>query len=248
MLANDLDLTPGGDSLVLALPYLRALGIIDLRQASRTLTLLPIQSLDSTSQLAPWSVRVGVNGKAYAKLDGPAPAVPGILEVDLVTKAERLLTGGGNIRSARFERSFDRSVLVLSRDVLQRYDVTSDAFGPTHVPQSLYGPLRVDGNGSLVTLGLDVFDGNLQFLRRVASIYGGEAVPGAALSRDGAYLYHALGYRGVGRTRTSDGGVVDRSTVPFSASGYLRMSPDGNTLVIVDSFIGTARIALMDLR
>jgi len=79
-------------------------------------------------------------------------------------------------------------------------------------------------------------------------VYGGEAVPGAALSKDGAYFYSVLGFRGVARTRTTDGVVLDRLPTPFSASGYLRVSPDGNTLIVVDSFLGTARIALLDLR
>lgn len=250
VLAWDMDLTAGGDSLVIALPYVRALGIIDLRQSSKAVTLLPIQSLDTTTGQAPWGVRIGANGKAYVKLDGPTPAPSGILEVDLATGTERLLTGFGDVSGARFERSFDHSVLVLSRgaSLLQRYDVALDAVSPVHAPQSVYGPLRVDGAGGRVTLGLDVFDGSLDFLRRVTSIYGGEAVPGSALSVDGAFLYQALGYRGVGRARTSDGTVVDRVRIPFAASGYLRISPDGNTLVVVDSFLGTAQIALVDLR
>jgi hypothetical protein len=250
VLAWDMDLTAGGDSLILALPYLRALGIIDLRQPTRTVTLLRLQSLDTTTQQAPWGVRVGANGKAYVKLDGPAPALAGVLEVDLVTKVERLLTGAGNVWGAGYERSFDRSVLIFRRgtELLQRYDVALDAFGPIHEPRSIYGALRVDGTGARITLGLDVYDTNLDFLRRVASVYGGEAIPGSALSKDGEYLYHALGNRGVGRTRTSDGTVVDRVTTPVPASGYLRISPDGNTLIVMDSFAGTAKIALIDLR
>jgi hypothetical protein len=243
-----MDLSAGGDSLVLVAP--RALGIVDLRQSARTIAMLPLQMLDTAAQQGPRGVRIGANGKAYVTLGGPTPAQAGILEVDLVTKAERLLTGNGNVWGAALERSFDRSVLVFRRgtELLQRYDVALDAFGPVRVPPSIYGQLRVAGDAGRVTLGLDVFDADLNFLRRVASVYGGEAIPGSALSKDGEYLFHALGNRGVGRTRTSDGTVVDRITTPIAASGYLRISPDGNTLIVMDSFAGTAKIALIDLR
>ena len=249
--ASDLDLTPGDDSLVLVLPYERALGIIDLLQASpRTVTVLPLHSLDTTTQQAPWQVRVGANGKAYVILEGPTSTPSGLLEVDLATGTERLVPGSANIAGVRFERSFDRTALIFDRwtDLLERYDVTLDAFGPLHAARSIYGPLRVDGSGARVTIGLDIYDPNLDFLRRLPSVYGGDAVPGAALSKDGMYLYSVLGFRGIARTRTSDGAVLDRWPTPFSASGYLRVSPDGSTLIVVDSFAGTARIALIDLR
>jgi hypothetical protein len=248
--AEDMDLTPGGESLILALPYSRALGVIDLRQSSKTVAVMPIRSLDSAAGQAPWRVRVAANGKAYVLLDGPAPAPSGLLEVDLMTGAERLVPGTDNTSGAALERSFDRTVLVLARgtNLLRRYDVALDAFSPIRAPASVYGPLRVDGSGARITLGLDVYDADLGFLRRITSAYGGEAVPGAALSVDGAYLHQAMGYRGVARTSTTDGSVLDRVATPFAASGYLRISPGGSTLVVLDSFISIIRIALVDLR
>jgi hypothetical protein len=246
--ASDMDLTPGGDSLVLSMPYDRMLGIIDLQQSPRTMALLPIQSL-ATGQ-APWQLRVGANGKAYVILTGATPAPTTLLELDLLAGSERLVPLSGSLAGARFERSFDRTVFAFQRmaELFQRYDVMNDQFGPVRTPRSLYGPLRLDDHGATVALGLDVYDGSLDFVRRVASVYGGEAVPGSALSKDGAYLHQALGYRGVARTRTSDGAVIDRVVVPFAASSYLRISPDGNTLIVMDSFVGTAKLALVDLR
>ena len=246
--ASDMDLTPGGDSLVLSMPYERMLGIIDLQRSPRTMALLPIQSLAPGQ--APWQLRVGANGKVYVILTGATPAPTTLLEFDLLTKSERLVLESATLAGARFERSFDRTVFAFQRmtDLFQRYDVMNDQFGPVRTPRSLYGPLRLDDHGATVALGLDVYDGSLDFVRRVASVYGGEAVPGSALSKDGAYLYQALGNRGVARTRTSDGAVIDRVVVPFAASSYLRISPNGNTLVVMDSFVGTAKLALVDLR
>ena len=247
---EDMDMSAGGDSLVLSLRYARALGIIDLQSGTKTLSLVPLHSLDTLATLSPGSVRVAANGKAYVRLDGPAPGAAGLLEVDLASGVERFVAADVDLSAARFERSFDRSVLILARGtaLLQRYDVALGTFSPIRSTQSVYGPLRVDATASRITLGLDVFDGQLDFLRRVAGIYGGEAIPGSALSRDGNYLYQALGYRGVGRARTSDGAVVDRIAIPFSASGFLKISPSGNLLVVFDSFIGNASISVIDLR
>ncbi len=252
--ASDLDLTVSGDSLVLALPYSRGLGIIDLRQSSRTVTLVPLTSVDSTIGQAPYQVRVAANGKAYVGLAGPSAAANRLLEVDLGTGTERLLTNAGHnglTGGAGFDRSFDRTVLVLSQrfeNLLQRYDVASDAFGPIQTRVNVGGPLRIDRTGARVSVGLDIYDGDLAFQRRVAAPYPGLYVPGAALSPDGEYLYQAIALGGIARTRTSDGVLLDRSPTPFSATGYLRMSPDGTMLVIMDSFNGTLKIATMDLR
>jgi len=249
-MAWDLDMSAGGDSLILALPDLRALGIIDLRESPRRVQLLPIRSLDTTTQQAPWQVRVGANGKAYVILEGAPPAQAVLLEVELATGVERVVPGAGNIQDARFERSFDGSALIFEKgtDLFERYDVAAETFTAFGTPRSIYGPLRVDDNGSRVTVGLFVYDGDLQFERRVAAVLGGEAMSGSALTKDGAYLFHILGNRGVARTRTNDGAVVDRFLTPFPASEFLRVTPDGNTLIVVDSFVGTSRIALVDLR
>jgi sugar lactone lactonase YvrE len=252
--ASDADLTAGGDSLVLTLPYNRALGIIDLRQPSRTVTLVPLRSVDSTLGQAPYQVRIAANGRAYVGLAGPSAAANRLLEVDLGTGAERLLPDAGRdglTGGAGLERSFDRTVLVLSQrleNLLQRYDVAADAFGPIQTRVNVQGPLRIDRTGARVSVGLDIYDADLAFQRRVTAPYGALYVPGAALSPDGEYLYQAIALRGVARTRVSDGVLVDRSPTPFSATGYLRVSPDGTMLVIMDSFNGTLKIATMDLR
>lgn len=253
-LPEDMDVTVSGDSLVLALGYGRALGVIDLRQPSRTLTLIPLRSLDSTLGQRPYQVRIAANGKAYVGLGGTTTAATQLLEVDLGTGAERILTNAGRnglIGGARLERSFDRSVLVLAQGLesyFQRYDVAADAFGPIRAPVNLGGPLRIDRTGARVSVSLDIYDADLVFQRRVTAPYGGLFVPGAALSPDGEYLYQAIGFGGVARTRVSDGALLDRSPTPFTASGYLRISPDGTMLVIMDSFVGTLKIAMMDLR
>ncbi|HXL35387.1 MAG TPA: hypothetical protein VN953_10715 [Gemmatimonadales bacterium] len=247
----DLDLTASGDSLVVALPSLRALGVIDLRQSPLAVALLPLTVLDTTIDQWPSSVRVAANGKALVLLEGSSPSAFTLIEVDLGTQVQRLRTDagdGGNVGVAALERSFDHSTVVLRGNptLFQRYDATSDAFGPRHSVASI-GTMSVDGTGQHVVLGVDVYDATLGFLRRTHSPFIGW-VP-TAVSADGQYLYQGVAPYGIVRSRVSDGVMIDRSLGPVFTGGLVRMSPDGPTLVIVDSnCCGTSHIAVMDLR
>ena len=88
----------------------------------------------------------------------------------------------------------------------------------------------------------------MQFIRRVHSPILPPGVVSSAFSGDGLLLYHGAGYYGIVRSRVSDGAMLDRSLTPV-VPGLIRVSPDGTTLVIVDSnCCGMSRIATMDLR
>jgi len=247
----DLDLTASGDSLVVALPSLRALGVIDLRQSPLAVALLPLTVLDTTIDQWPSSVRVAANGKALVLLEGSSPSAFTLIEVDLATQVQRLRTDagdGGNVGVAALERSFDHSTVVLRGNptLFQRYDASSDAFGPLHSVASI-GTISVDGTGQHVALGADVYDATLGFLRRMHSPFVGW-VP-TAVSADGQYLYQGVAPHGIVRSRVSDGVMLDRSLGPVFTGGLVRMSPDGTMLVIVDSnCCGTSHIAVMDMR
>ena len=247
----DLDLTASGDSLVVAFPSLRALGVIDLRQSPLAVAVLPLTVLDTTIDQWPSSVRVAANGKALVLLEGSSPSAFTLIEVDLATQVQRLRTDagdGGNVGVAALERSFDHSAVVLRGNptLFQRYDASSDAFGPLHSVASI-GTISVDGTGQHVALGADVYDATLGFLRRMHSPFIGW-VP-TAVSADGQYLYQGVARYGIVRSRVSDGVMLDRSLGPVFTGGLVRMSPDGTMLVIVDSnCCGTSHIAVMDMR
>jgi hypothetical protein len=248
---TDLDLTSGGDSLLVALPYERALGVIDLRQTPLAVTLLPITGLDTTIDQRPWSVKTAANGKAFVLLQGSAPSAYRLMEVDLGTGVQRLRTDAGdsgNVGGAAIQRSADHSTLILSSGVtlFQRYDAATDAFGPRHSTSRIAG-LTVDPTGQHVALGLDVYDATLQFLLTVHSQYAGEIIP-TAFSGDGLVLYQAIPYQWIVRSRLSDGAILDHSPSPIFPA-LIRMSPDGTMLIIVDNnCCATNRIATMDMR
>ena len=229
------DLSPGGDSLVVAL-YQGALGIIDLRQPVLTATIVPIP-IDTTIGQYPTGLRIAANGKTFVSFVGSTAAANTLLEVDLTTGTQTFRTDagdGGLIGAGAFGASYDRSVLVGNGGPLmfRRYSAATDAFGPANsaIPSGVTPVL--DATGQTVAVGLDVYDANLQFLRQVRSRAFSNGVP-TALTPDGAYLYHTL-FNDVVRSRVSDGAFVDRSVNPIPSS-LVRISADGALLVTAES-------------
>jgi len=241
-----IDLSPGGDSLILTLPGERALGILDLRQPSSTATLVPVTELDTTISQRPMEVVVAANGKAFLPLEGSVPKAYMLREVDLASGAQRMRTDAGNkgwVGGVALARSFDHSTLVMNGggSYFQRYDAATDAFGPALASPSSWGP-TVDGTGQHIVLGLDLYDASLQFVRQLHSALP-QAIPPRALSADGVYLYEGL--RGMVRARVSDGLLQERSPAPFSPD-LIRLSPDGTLLAMFDRVAGA--VVVMDYR
>ncbi len=242
-----LELSTSGDSLLMTFPSLHALGIVDLRQASPSAVLIPVTSLDTTLGQRLGQLRVAVNGKALLPLEGMTSAAYTLLEVDLRTGAQHIRTDAGDngwVGGVALARSFDHATMVLMSGPalsMQRYDAATDAFGPHLSARSPWAP-SVDGTGQRINVGLDIYDGSLQFLRRVRSAVG-DGVPARALSVDGAYLYQ--GIRGMVRARVSDGLLQDRSPAPF-VPDLIRVSADGTLLAMMNGVSG--RICVMDLR
>ena len=116
---------------------------------------------------------------------------------------------------------------------MRRYDSATDAFGPTVVPPEYSGPaIALDATGSISSLGLSLYDGNFNYLRRGESPLNRWAHT-STLSPSGADLYHVWQDVGILHTRTSDGGTLGR----IRAAGlidHLRVTSDGRKLIAID--------------
>jgi len=248
---TDVDLSASGDSLVMTTPLEPALVVVDLNRSPLQAELFSLRSLSPALEQPATHVRVASNGHAFLSLGAGTSASYGLAEVDFGARTQRIRTdaGNGGAIGEYVERSHDGSTLVLNTDArcFQRFDVSTDRFGPCQ--QSPVGNLlpNVDGGGQHVAFGLDVYDATLKYLRRVSSpITGG--IPYSALSADGEYLYQALGSFGLVRSRVSDGAMVDRSPNPI-VPNRVRTSADGTMVVTVDSYNGsTSRISVIDMR
>ena len=247
----DFDLTPSGDSLLVLLYGQPQIDVIDLTQPTMPLTTIPL-TVDAASSQTPFAVRVGSNGKAYVTFGASTPAAHTLAEVNLATHAQQTRPDagvGGNTDIGNLWASLDRSVLMLSagRTCLQRFSIAANSFSGCFEPVA-QGGLSMDATGGHFALGLDIYDASMQLLPKAPGHLVVFGVPQTLLSANGDVLFVLLPKFGFVRLRTSDSVILDRTPNPVTPS-LIRMSPDGNTLVSVESNYGTTtKISLIDLR
>jgi hypothetical protein len=250
--ASDLDMSASGDSLILALPASKALGVIDLRQPELPMTKVPLTGLNESIGQTPRYLRVASNGKVFVSLAGSSLEAYRLVEASLSTGSTAVRTDagtGGAIGGARLERSHDHSAIVFNGGTgrFQRYDAGTDSFGPGRSLIYDYRP-SMDEGGTHVAAGLEVYDASLQLIRKVNSVFAEGGVLHTAISPDGQYLYQLHWPLGFIRSRVSDGALLDRTANPIGAE-RIRVSPDGTFLVTFDGVgISSSNVSVIDLR
>ena len=130
-----------------------------------------------------------------------------------------------------------------------RYDAATDRFEPAQTARVQDTRPSVDATGAHIAVSGDLYDRSLQYLLTVRAAMSGEGP--AAISSDGQTHYLAIAptytQLGIVRSRVSDGSIVDHIPAPLLIT-MLRVSPDGSTLVVVESYnFGPARIGLVNL-
>lgn len=250
---NGFDITAGGDSLIVALPDDRALGVVDLRESAWHSVLVPVTAIDSVEDQRPSDVLALSNGKVFIAATNPSGYSNVLIEADLATGVQRVRTDAGvngNINGNVMGRSLDHSVVVVNggSDFFQRYDVATDHFGERKSVSGYVTPV-LDATGTRVAVGVDVYDGSLQFLRRITTpLSPSYGTMHTVLSGDGNVLYQLFARPGVVRSRVSDGAILDRIIDQFRGD-ELRISDDGTLLVIFTRFDGlTAGLSAIKLR
>lgn len=252
---TSLDLSVGGDSLIVALQGAAALAIVDLRQPLVAPMRVPIAALASATDQAAMRVRVLANNRAYVTVGGTSTDAPSsVLEIDLVTGTQRIRGDAGRrtFPAKALGRSYDRSVLVLNDGCLQRYTVASDVFTTCRTDAPQWAPVA-DATGSTFATSAYVYDGTLVTRLAVTSYWGTAAyttpIP-VALSPDGSALYQISGTQlGIIRSRTADGTTFDTSPIAGIAPDDVRATDDGQYLIVVQSSgAGSAKVGLMSLR
>lgn len=249
--APDFDLSPSGDSIVTVLKNSQSIGIVDLTRPSPALQTIPLPSLDSTLLL---NVRIANNGRAliptqHFVLGGGKR----LYTYDLATGTLRIRLDAPDLGSeagGELERSRDRHVIIVNgmAGAFLRYDAGTDTFGAALTARILDTPPSVDSTGANVAVSGDLYDASLQYLRTVGLAKTGEGP--AAISPDGLTHYMAIaptyGQAGIVRSHVSDGSMIDHIPAPLLIS-FLRVSPDGSTLAVVENCCGEVRIGLINL-
>jgi hypothetical protein len=232
---TDLDITPGGDSLIVVVSGKLALDVVDLRGAAPQLSAFALPWLDSATVQRPYNVRVGSNGRAYLTVRGTASSANRLVELDLASGSVRTLTqagDNGDTGAGLLERSFDRSVLVLnagSATCFQRYDIASDSFGRCAAGRGFYPRPVADETGARIAVGLDVYDASMNLLPKTHGDLVQGYPPGTILSPDGSTLFAAIPEQGYIRLRASDSEVIERFGVKLYSS-LRAISRDGTML------------------
>lgn len=243
---RDMDITPGGDSLVVAVAGSGTLGIIDLRQATFSAVEIPL-TLDPALSQYPAGVVALADGRVLVALNSFQGLVGNRMhEIDLGTGAQRArpdVSADGLIRGSGMERSRDgRRVVIQSAHGARVFDLATDTFGSEVAPLS-FANVSVDATGSRIAMGLDVHDGDLSLLRTVDAL-AGEELTSAEISPAGAFLVHAWRHRGIMWSGTADGRVEYRLTIPYPVT-QMHFTPDGRVLVAAGSFPGGQQSVLL---
>ena len=240
----DLDLSAGGDSLIAGAGY--GLDVIDLSSSAHRVTHIAVASIDSTRGQYPQLVRTAANGKVFLILLGQTADDNKLVEVDLAAGTDRVRTdagSGGVVGGAWLEPSLDRSVLFLKgSQQIQKYVSATDAFTAPISHNSSGGSLAVDATGSRVTLGWDLYDGALQYLRTLDTPAPYPTMA-SALSPDGGTYYESVWPRGILSGDAQTGHLIDRQRAPQTF--YMKMAVDGSRLFFIDE--PGQRVGVMDL-
>ncbi|HEY3221775.1 MAG TPA: hypothetical protein VGJ80_13675 [Gemmatimonadales bacterium] len=203
-----LDLTPGGDSLVVSLGQSTSLAIVNLQNRQVDTANLPLNPNVSPSLAY---VRVMANRKAFV-----ATAVGGgvVWELDLGTLSRRVRTDAAVTEIVPMARAGDGSRLLMIGDnsccpeTGSLYLSATDTFAISAPTADRYTPrVSADRSGSHFLVDTLLFDGTLNSLRTLSSspfAFGGSS----ALSADGLAAYLAID-SGYLKVRTGDGVVVD---------------------------------------
>lgn len=238
---SGVDVTPGGDSLLVALWRFASLGVVDLTQ--NPLVVDTIQLPFDTLRLLN-ALRIASNGKAIVSFKSLS-GFDGALDYDLATGAAHLRTdvgmSGQDWEPVVIARSPDRTKLVYVQTNLvpgvpaQVYNPVSDAFGGAVGTVDQSAP-SVGASTDRFLIGGTVYSSSLTPIKVV---FPGSPVsrwPVTAISTDGLYLYVAdpgvPGAPGAGysKVRVSDGVVLERVRLPTPATRLTPLS-DGHTLI-----------------
>jgi hypothetical protein len=245
-----IDLTPSGDSLLVALWETKSIGVFPLRQPSASPSMVPLTVLDTAGRAmpdaipAPYNIRVSATGVAIIMLTYPTRSGDQVVSLDLRTGAQRIRTDAHEtlgIYQQSTERTFDRSrIAMMARFCSRIYTAASDSFSPCGAALSGSDDAGVtfDAAATRATYGALILDSRLQVIRIARS--------GAlAMSLDGEFFFEAVEQH-VRKVRVSDGIVVERFLVPLTPR-QLYVTPDGKWLLAFDK-VFTRRVVRVDLR
>jgi len=244
-----LDLTPSGDSLVVASRAGGSLVVVNLASGGRSE--LPIPGLTTSWGSAGWPrrVRVAANGKALvATTFAGSGTAARLVEVELRTGAQRFrqevgIDGFISDDAALTRSGNHRKIMMTEMGGMpmnaQVYDSDSGRLTPTRAVLDFgdFGqyaaPITGDAAGDHFLLGVSLWRSDLgavRYLRGTEFTYYVTRSDASALAPDGATAY-VQGLPGVWKMRTSDSAVLERFWLDYGDNfREMRVHPSGRLL------------------
>jgi hypothetical protein len=235
---NGIDITPGGDSLIVTLPLINSFAIVDLADPALPVDTIRLAHLDSAhlrvqgTPANPLTVSAAANGKLFFRLNWVLANNVVVLEHDLKTGAQRLRPewAATIYRNGGAEVTGDRSRVFRFHSVCgQVYVAATDevtACKPMDLPEP-DAPSNADWSGSRYTSGNTVFDGALDKIRAFEA-------PNvrSVLSPDGTRVYFGV-TRAIIVGDVTTGRLIERIPVPTMTNLPLQVlvDPNGEFLV-----------------
>ena len=229
---NGIDVTLGGDTLVVGLTGTTSLGFVNLNTGTMT-----TQSVitDTFLSRTPAGVRVAANNRVIVGVTFSGSGYGGsIMEFDLGTRT--LGSSVTTTESLPMAVSGNRQrVYALIDDSCcpeegVYYDATKGKFSGTRGVISSFGPgVATDFTGAHALFGNVLTDANMVPITSFAS----RAMNPVELSMDGTYAFFATS-TGVDKVQTSTGATVESFDIGARPT-HLRLLPDGLTLVATTS-------------
>jgi hypothetical protein len=243
---SSLDVSPSGDSLVVAMRAAHSLAVADLRDASPTPQYVALQYGTGSDQGPNW-VRLAANRKAMMTITFAGSGYGGsVAEYDLTTGQQKARGDVGYVTEAvPMARSGDGSKIVMLIDDSccpeggRVYDAATDSWTAELGTVSRFFPsVAADWAGSRFLIAGTLFN------ERLATVPF--APPGAYAGGPSALGPSQFGVFTSGNgflvVRLSDGALLDTISLSFQPSRLLAL-PDGGTVVAV----GPDRVAIVTL-
>ncbi len=228
-----LEISPSGDSLLTYLPDQRSLAIVGLRTLPRPVDHVPLDSVAADPGASVLGLRAVTGGRVFLLILSPNNGYR-LLEVSLSTGAQRWHGELGPSLVPYLLRTPDHSALfVADHACLRRFDALAGAFGGCFTRRGSL-PSTSDRSGQVLAAGDSIYDGSLNFLRRVETP-SSMPIARSMLTGDGQELFYLVGDAGLVRSNVADGRLMDRSVLIHLADspGDLFTTRDGTRVVSV---------------
>jgi hypothetical protein len=243
-----IDILPGGDTAIVALPDTAQLALLD--RAANTVTISRMTGISS-----PQWLRTSANRKAFTigQVDSAGSAFSVVVERDLATGRDSIRREVGHVNAgATLWGSPDHSK-VLAINVtsypgptcLYLYDAATDAFSSCRGPGFIPSPTATaTTTGDKWYVGNLLLDGSLNLLATVGYKFD------AGISPDGSVAYVPTWY-GYDKIALPSGAVLERARIQALGQVTARritVFPDGNRLFMWDDVgFGTNHATVVDL-